>query len=172
MFAILKFLHSLARTLHSEGTPSQIAGGIALGAALGLTPLMSIHNALVLVLLCVINVSFGAGLLGMAVFAPVGFLLDPLFDRLGHWLLRDVSWLRPFWTWLDGQPVLAFSNLTNTVVLGSVVGWLILFLPIFIATRVAVVRYRVSLGEWFMKTRIYQALGATKVFDVYNWFRL
>jgi uncharacterized protein (TIGR03546 family) len=171
MIAILKFLHSLARTLHSDGTPAQIAGGIALGAALGLTPLTNLHNVLVLVALCIINVSFAAGLLGMAIFAPLGFMLDPLFDRLGHWLLTGVPALRPLFAWIDAQPVITFSNLTNTVVLGSLVVWLILFVPIFIAARIAVIRYRASLGDWFMKTRIYHALAATKVFDVYSWFR-
>src|SRR3954466_11847284 len=163
MLAILKFLQSLLKTLHSEGTPSQIAGGIALGASLGLTPLMNLHNALVLIALCVVNVSFGAGLLGMAIFAPFGFLLDPLFDRFGRWLLTDVHSLRPIFTWIDDQPILAFSNLTNTVVLGSFVAWLILFIPILLASRIAVIRYRASLGEWFMRTRIYHALAATQV---------
>src|SRR6185503_13729267 len=96
MLAILKFLQSLLKTLHSEGTPGQIAGGMALGAALGLTPIMNLHNAIVVVLLCVINVSFGAGLLAMALFVPIGFLLDPVFDRLGHWILTDVTSARPF----------------------------------------------------------------------------
>lgn len=171
MLAILKFLQSLLKTLHSEGTPGQIAGGIALGAALGLTPLMNLHNAVVIVLLCIFNVSFGAGLLGMAVFAPAGFLFDPLFDRIGHWILTDVTSLRPFFAWIDAQPVLAFTNFTNTVVLGSVVSWLVLFVPIFIASRIAVIRYRDTFGDWFMRTRIYHALGATRVLDVYNWFR-
>jgi uncharacterized protein (TIGR03546 family) len=171
MLAILKFLHSLAKTLHSEGTPGQIAGGIALGAALGLTPLMNLHNAIVVILLCIINVSFGSGLLGMAIFAPLGFILDPIFDRVGHWILTDVTSLRPFFAWIDAQPVLSYSNLTNTVVLGSLVSWLILFVPIFMAARVGVIKYRESLGEWFMKTRLYHALGATKILDVYSWFR-
>lgn len=171
MIALLKFLHSLVKTLHSDGTPAQIAGGVALGAALGLTPLMNLHNAIVLILLCIINVSFGAGLLAMVIFAPIGFLFDPLFDRIGHWLLTDVTSLRPFFSWIDTQPVLAFTNLTNTVVLGSLVAWLVLFVPIFIAARLAVIKYRVSFGEWFVKTRIYHALGASRVFDVYSWFR-
>jgi uncharacterized protein (TIGR03546 family) len=171
MLAILKFLHSLAKTLHSEGTPGQIAGGIALGAALGLTPLMNLHNAIVVILLCILNVSFGSGLLGMALFAPIGFMLDPIFDRVGHWILTDVTSLQPFFAWIDRQPVLAYTNLTNTVVLGSVVGWLVLFVPIFIAARIGVIKYRQSLGEWFMKTRLYHALGATRILDVYSWFR-
>ena len=171
MLAILKFLQSLLKTLHSEGTPGQIAGGIALGAALGLTPLMNLHNAFVVVLLCVINVSFGAGLLGMAVFTPIGFILDPIFDRLGHWILTDVTALRPFFAWIENQPVLAFTNFTNTVVLGSFVGWLLLFGPIFAAGHYAVIHYRKTFGDWFMRTRIYHALGATTILDVYSWFR-
>ena len=171
MLAILKFLQSLLKTLHSDGTPGQIAGGIALGAALGLTPLMNLHNAIVLVLLCIINVSFGAGILGMAIFAPIGFMLDPIFDRVGHWLLTDVTAFRPFFAWIEAQPILAFTNFTHTVVLGSVVGWLLLFVPIFVAAHYGVIHYRKSLGDWFMKTRIYHALGATKILDVYSWFR-
>jgi uncharacterized protein (TIGR03546 family) len=132
---------------------------------------MNMHNAVVLVALCVINVSFGAGLLGMAMFAPLGFIFDPLFDRLGYWMLTGVPSLRPAFVWIDTQPILAYSNLTNSVVLGSLVAWLVLFVPIFFAARWAVIKYRVSLGEWFMKTRVYHALGATRVFDVYSWFR-
>src|SRR5207237_1960721 len=106
MLAILKFLQSLLKTLHSEGTPGQIAGGIALGAALGLTPLMNLHNAVVIVLLCMINVSFASGLLGMAIFTPIGFILDPIFDRFGHWNLTDVTSLRPFLPLIQYQPEL------------------------------------------------------------------
>lgn len=170
MLVILKFLQSLIKTLHSEGTPTQIAGGIAIGAALGLTPLVNLHNVVILVALVMLNVSFGAGLLGMAIFAPVGFLLDPLFDRLGHWLLADVTSLRPLWTWLDNSPVFALSNLNNTVVVGSLFGWLVLFIPIFIVARIVVIKYRVSFGAWLHRTRLYNAIAASQVYNVYRWF--
>src|ERR1051325_7808525 len=110
MLIILKFLQSLVKTLHSDGTPTQIAGGIALGAALGLTPIMNLHNVVVIVLLAVLNVSFGAGMLAWGVFIPIGFMLDPIFDRVGDALLSMQS-LRPMWTWLDNAPVFGLSNL-------------------------------------------------------------
>src|SRR5690349_8776329 len=44
MLALLKLVQSIIKTLHSEGTPGQVAAGIALGAALGLTPLVNAHN--------------------------------------------------------------------------------------------------------------------------------
>src|SRR5690242_20413778 len=164
MLALLKFLQSLVKTLHSEGTPTQIALGVALGAALGLTPIANLHNLFVLFLLAVLNVSFGAGMLAWGVFVPIGFMLDPIFDRLGHWLLVDSGALRPMWTVWDNTPVLALTNFTNTVVLGSVVAWLVLFVPIYVASRLAVVRYRATLGERFRQSRLYKLVAASQLY--------
>ena len=171
MLALLKLLQSLVKTLHSEGTPAQIGLGIALGAALGLTPLVNVHNLLVLLLLAVLNVSFGAGILAWGVFVPVGFMLDPLFDRIGTWLLTDVQALRPLWTAWDNIPGLALTNFNNTVVLGSVVGWIVLFVPIYLASRHLVVRYRATLAERFRQSHLYRVFAATQAYNVYRWFR-
>ena len=42
---LLKLIQSLIKALHSEGTPGQLAAGLALGSILGLTPLWNLHNA-------------------------------------------------------------------------------------------------------------------------------
>jgi uncharacterized protein (TIGR03546 family) len=171
MLVILKFLQSLVKTLHSEGTPAQIGLGFALGAALGLTPLANAHNLVVIVLLALLNVSFGAGLLAMALFAPLGFLLDPLFDRIGHALLVGSPSLRPTWESLDNTPVLALTNLNNTVVLGSVGVWLALFVPIFALGLFGVKYYRATLGARVRETRLYHSIVASQAYNVYRWFR-
>jgi uncharacterized protein (TIGR03546 family) len=171
MLALLKLLQSLAKTLHSEGTPTQIGLGVARGAPVGLTPIANAHNLLVLVLLAVLNVSFGAGMLAWGIFVPVGFMLDPVFDRVGHWLLIDATSLRPLWTTWDNTPVLALTNFDNTVVLGSVVVWLALFVPLWLASRFAVVRYRVTVGERVRQSHFYKVLSASSLYNVYRWFR-
>jgi uncharacterized protein (TIGR03546 family) len=171
MLALLKLLQSLIKTLHSDGTPAQIGLGVALGAALGLTPIANLHNLLIVLLLAVLNVSFGAGMLAWGVFVPVGFMLDPVFDRIGHWLLIDATSLRPMWTTWDNTPVLALTNFNNTVVLGSVIGWLVLFLPIYLASRFAVVHYRATLGERLRQSQFYKLVSASQLYNVYRWFR-
>ena len=171
MLTLLKLVRSLFRTLHSDGSPAQIAVGVALGAALGLTPIVNAHNLLVLLLLAVLNVSFAAGMFAWALFVPVGFLLDPVFDRIGHWLLTDVPSLRSLWTAMDNTPGLALTNFNNTVVLGSVVGWLALFVPIYALAHLGVVRYRATVGERVRQSRAYQALRASQLYNVYTWFR-
>lgn len=171
MLTLLKLLRSLFKTLHSDGSPGQIAFGMALGAALGLTPIANIHNLLIVVLLAVLNVSFAAGLLAWAVFVPVGFLLDPVFNRVGRLFLVDLEGLRPLWTVWDNTPVLALTNFNNTVVLGSLVVWIVLFIPIYYAARVGVVRYRATIGARVKNSRAYKLLEASQVYNVYRWFR-
>jgi uncharacterized protein (TIGR03546 family) len=170
MFTLLKLLQSLVKTLHSDGTPGQIAAGVALGAALGLTPIANVHNVVIFLLLAVLNVSFGAGLFAWALFVPVGFLLDPLFDRIGRLLLVEAAALRPLWTTWDNTPGLALTNFNNTVVLGSVVGWLVLALPIFVAARIGVIRYRATIGQRVRRTALYKAITASRAYNVYRWF--
>ena len=171
MLTLLKLLQSLVKTLHSEGTPGQVAAGIALGAALGLTPLVNVHNLLIAALILVLNVSVGGALLGWAMFLPLGFLLDPMFDRIGRQLLLDAPALTPMWTAWFNAPVLPYTNFNNTIVLGSLVTWIAFSFPIFFAARYGVARYRATLGERVRRSRFYQAVTASKAYNVYTWFR-
>ena len=170
MLALLKFIQSLVKTLHSEGTPGQIAAGMALGAALGLTPLMSLQNFAIFCLLFVLNVSFGAALLAWGLATPLGFLCDPLFDRIGSALLENEA-LRPLWTTLTNIPIVPFTNFNNSVTLGSFVVWAALFLPMYFGFRYLVIRYRVTLGEKVRRSKLWKAIAASQLYNVYRWFR-
>ena len=72
---------------------------------------------------------------------------------------------------LDNMPFMPLTNFNNTVVLGSVVAWLVLFVPIWLVATRAVVAYRATLGEKVRQTRVYQAVTASKAYNVYTWFR-
>jgi uncharacterized protein (TIGR03546 family) len=171
MFTLLKLLQSLVKTLHSDGTPGQVAAGIALGASLGLTPLINVHNLVVVALICVFNVSVGGALLGWALFVPLGFALDPVFHRVGRELLVGTPALVDTWTTWFNAPVVPYTNFNNTIVLGSVTVWLVLAVPIYFAARYAVVRYRATIGERVRQSRFYQAVTASRAYNVYSWFR-
>jgi uncharacterized protein (TIGR03546 family) len=170
MLGLLKLIQSIIKTLHSAGTPGQVAAGMALGSALGLTPLMNLHNLVVFSLLVLLNVSFGGGMLGWMLFVPFGFLLDPVFDGLGFRLLTAPG-LRPLWTDLTNTPIVPYTNFNNTVVLGSFVGWLVLAVPIFFAARYGVAKYRATIGERVRQSRFYRAVTASQVYNLYKMFR-
>ncbi len=171
MFTLLKLLQSLFRALHSEGTPQQVAAGFALGAALGLTPLASLHNLAIVAAVFLLRVSVPGAILGWLILLPMGFLLDPLFDAVGSALLLDAGQLRPLWTGIYNTPVLSLSSVNNTVVLGSLVGWLAVALPIYFLARAGVSRYRATLAPRIERSRAVRAVKATKLYNLYRWFQ-
>src|SRR5688572_30080746 len=130
MYWIIKLVQSLVKALNSEGTPGQVAAGMAMGACLGLTPLLNLHNLLIVAAILFFRVSVPGAMLGWFIFTPVGFLLDPAFDALGRTMLIDRSDLEPIWGAAYNAPLIALANPTNTIVLGSFVGWMILAIPI------------------------------------------
>ena len=138
----------LLKHLHSDDTPGQVGAGLALGAILGLTPLLNLHNVVVLIFIIMLRVSFSGALLGWLLFTPLGFAFDPLFDALGHRLLLETPALTGMWTTLYNTPVVPLTNFNNTVVLGSLVVALALFLPLNALGRFGVRRYRAAVQVW------------------------
>jgi uncharacterized protein (TIGR03546 family) len=170
MLTILKLLQSLFKTLHSEGTPGQVAAGIMLGAGIGLTPLLSAHNLVLFAAIVLLNVSFGGGMLGLALFTPLGFVLDPLFDRVGLALLSAPA-LRGLWTDWYNIPLVPYTNFNNSVTLGSFVVWLATMVPIFFLARWGIARYRATYGQRVMNSKFMKGLKASKAYNIYTWFR-
>lgn len=169
---LLRLLQKLVKALNSEGTPGQVAAGLVLGAAWGLTPLVNLHNLLVLVAAMLLSVSFPAVMLGWVLFTPVGFILDPIFDSIGTALLSRVPGLVPTWTVLYNLPVIPLSNYNNSVVLGSLVGWVVSAVPLYFLARYGVVQYRARLLAKVERLKIVKAVKASKLYTVYTWFRV
>ena len=167
---LLKFLYDLVRALNSDGTPGQVAMGMALGLAFGLTPLVSLHNLVVLAVAMLTTVSFPGVFLGWAIALPLGFLLDPVFDRVGMALLMSDA-LAPVFIWIVNTPVVALSRLNNTIVLGSVVVWLLTLIPMYFLFNVLVTRYRADVYAHVRKWRVVQLLKTSKLWSLYRMFQ-
>ena len=171
MYTLIKLIQSLVKALNSEGTPGQVAAGISMGACLGLTPLLNLHNLLIVAAILFFRVSVPGAMLGWFIFTPVGFLLDPVFDSIGRALLLDASTLEGVWATAYNAPVVALANPTNTIVVGSLVGWAVLAVPIFFLARAGVARYRRTIYERYKDHKFFRALRASKVYNVYQMFR-
>lgn len=171
MYWFVKFVQSLAKALNSEGTPGQVAAGIAMGACVGLTPMLSLHNLLIVGVIFFFRVSVPGAMLGWMIFTPAGFALDPLFDRIGTTLIAETEALREVWVTLYNTPVIALGNPTNTIVAGSFVFWLVAAVPIFFLARLLIARYRATIYARYKDHRFFKALRASKVYSAYRLFR-
>ena len=159
------------KALNSEGTPGQVAAGLAVGACLGLTPLISLHNLLIVGAIFFFRVSVPGATLGWLIFTPLGFALDPLFHSIGTVLIAETPALAGLWSGLYNAPFLALGNPTNTIVVGSLVFWVASVYPLYLLMRWGVARYRATIYERYKDARVFRALRASKVYNVYRLFR-
>ncbi|MCF8721668.1 TIGR03546 family protein [Nitrospina gracilis] len=133
----------ILKALNSNQRPWQISVALVLGAVAGLTPLLSLHNLVVLLLAFFLNVNFGMFLLSLAGCTLFAFLLDPLFHQIGYALLTAEG-LHGFWTQFFSCPIFLLGNLNNTIVMGSLVVSLGLGLPLIFVLNKLIVKYRLA----------------------------
>ena len=98
-------------------------------------------------------------------------MLDPVFDRLGALLLTDTGMLSPVWHMLYNVPVFPLTDFNNTIVLGSLVGWTVLALPIFVGARAGVSAYRAHLYERLRQSKFVRAVQTSKLYSLYRMVR-
>lgn len=167
MFLILKYVAKLLKALSSEASPNQLAGGFILGMIIGLTPVLSVHNLVILVLIIILKVNIGMAILAFLIFSGIAYLADPLFHSFGIWILENDG-LQDTWTSMYNNELWAITKFYNTVVIGSFISALVLCVPMFPLTKVGVVQYRKHIHEKVMKTKFAKALKGTKLYSVYQ----
>jgi uncharacterized protein (TIGR03546 family) len=163
----LKILASFFKALNEKASPRAIAGGLALGAIIGLTPKGSFHNAFVVILIFLLPVNKSASLVSAGIFTLCSYLGDPLFNAIGEALLT-ASALAPLWTSLYNTPVIPWTRFNNTLVLGSLLFSLFIFYPLFWGTVRFVVAYRERVVAVASKWKIVQVLRVSKFYALYE----
>jgi uncharacterized protein (TIGR03546 family) len=166
----LRLIAKIFRILNAEATPTQIAGAVALGMIIGLTPTFSLHNIVVVFLILVIKVNLTAAILSMFAFDLIGYGVDPLSDWLGYTILTSTA-LRPLWIEAYNAAIIPFTRFNNTIVMGSLVISLILLVPIFLLTKYGVERYRSDLAAKFQQWRIVKAVKMSRFYKYYQTYR-
>jgi len=163
----LSLASRVVKVLRSADSPAQVGWGFALGTIPGLTPVWTLHNALVLLLICILKVNITAALLGWGVYSLFAWLLDPLFDALGYLVLVKVPALQPLWTWLYNVPIAPLTRFNNTVVMGSLLVALIALVPNYALFKWFVQRFRQSWGEKIGSWKVTQALRGNSLVQFY-----
>ncbi len=163
----LKILVSFLKALNEKASPRALAGGLALGAVIGWTPKGSLHNVVIVLLIFLLPVNKSASLVAVAVFSLFSYLFDPVFSRIGEFLLTLPS-LRGFWTACYNTPVLPWTRFNNTLVLGSLISALLLFAPTFIVSARLVKTYRERVIAVASKWKLFQLMKVSKLYLLYE----
>lgn len=159
-------LAKLLKALNSESEPGQISLAFVLGMFIGLTPLMTPHNLVILLLALMLRVNLSGFFLAWAAFSGIAYLFDPLFGLTGEYLLTH-SALQAFWTELYNSTAWRLTQFNNTIVAGSMALSLGLAIPLFFISQILIKNYRQRLQAWIEKTRIGQFIKASKLYKIY-----
>jgi len=167
----LELLAKLFKILRAEDTPNQIASGFVLGMIIGLTPFMTLHNMIIILLIAILKVNIGSAVFAFIICSGLAYLFDPLFHSLGYFLLVDLSFMQSTWTALYNFPVIALSRYNNTVVIGSLAVSLLLFIPMFPAVKYFVKYYREKIDPRLQKLKIVQVIKGSNFYTIYEKIR-
>jgi uncharacterized protein (TIGR03546 family) len=166
-FAMVNYIFKLIKVLQSDVHPGQISLGFALGMIPGLTPVSSPHNLLVLLALLFLRANLSAAVVSWVFFSVLAYGLDPLFNRLGLFLLTGIGSLQGFWTSLYNAPLVPYTRFNNSVVLGSLVFSLLAFYPVYRGGCLMVLKYRETFLERLNRWRVVQIIKAS---SLYKWY--
>lgn len=171
---MIRIVAKVLKVLNSESEPGQISLALCLAMVAGLTPFLGIHNLLVILLVLLLRVNLSTFLLGLAAFSGIAYILDPLFHYMGLAILTADS-LQDLWTSLYNSTFWRLTRFNNSILMGSFLFALILFVPLYIAANFAIRQYRRRVLEWVKKTRLMQALAASRFYSLYQsasgWWR-
>ena len=164
---MLRLIAKLLKVLNSETEPAQVSLSFSFAMVAGLTPLTSLHNILVLFMVCIFRANLSAFLLGLLAFTGIAYILDPLFNHIGLALLT-ASALTPLWTSLYNLTLFRLENFNDSIVMGSLVFSLVLFIPMYFLSNYLVVRYREHFLRWIEKSRLMKFFMASKLYNIYK----
>lgn len=167
---MLTALIKILRILHSEADPSQISLALALAMAVGFLPFFSPINLIFLFFVMVLRVNYASFLLGTAFFSGIGYLFDPIFNAVGLFVLTSGA-LRGLWTALYNSTFFRLIDFNNTIVMGSLVTALLLFVPLLLALNYLIRKYREHILKWVEKSRVMQAFKASDLYHKYKTYR-
>ncbi len=163
---MISLLAKLLSILNSENSPRQIAIAIAFALIVGLTPMFSLHNLVLVFFLFIFKVNLSSFFFALVIFSGFSFALSSSFNHLGELLLTQPS-LQAFWASLYQFELFKLAHLHHTVTLGSLFISLALCFPCYFLSHFLIVKYRAYLRLFINKFKVIQSLKASRFYGYY-----
>ncbi|MFT5758832.1 MAG: hypothetical protein ACI9LM_003580 [Alteromonadaceae bacterium] len=163
---MLTLLVKLFQALNSESSTRQISLAIALGLIIGLSPLFTLHNVIILFVVLMIRVNLGAFILAVGVFKGLSYLLTPLILLVGESLLNS-SMLYGLFDTLYQLSLFKLAHWHNTYTLGAFILGAILAFPTYFISRYLIENYRLHIQDFIDQFGIVKALKTSRFYRLY-----
>ncbi len=164
---MLNLIAEVLNILNSETEPRQISLAVCFAMIMGITPLLSLHNLFVLFCVLALRVNLATFLFTCPLVAGIGYIIDPILHQIGMAALT-AEFLEEFWTTLYNNPVFRLERFNNSVVMGSLIFSIIMFVPCYFLSNYLILRYREKFLAWVEQTKLMKILKASKLYGVYQ----
>ncbi len=173
---MISLIVKLLKGLNDNSHPGEIAHAASCGLVLGLMPKDNILWYLIFILFLFLRINKGAFLLIIMLGSLLPIFLDPLFDTIGYTVLT-IEAIAPFMATFLNIPIMAYTKLNNSIVMGSLLFGIVAYAPMYLLGRAFVLVWRKKLSpilannklvKGFMKTpiisKIYKAYSKVEAF--------
>jgi uncharacterized protein (TIGR03546 family) len=143
--------------ISSNTHPSEIAHAFACGILLGFMPKDNLLWYAVFIMLYFVRIQKSVYTLMFMLGSLLAPLLDPMFDKVGWWILTQQS-AEPVYRWLLNVPFVAFTKFNNTIVMGSLASGVVLYIPLYLLSRLFTMLWRKYAMPAIYKWRIIDIL--------------
>lgn len=127
---LFELFFNFRKALKTKDTVRQLAYGVAFGMVLGLIPKGNLIAILIPVVVFSFRVNLGTAMLAAISFSFLAMTLDPFSHRVGVMFLKAPA-LASFWTAIYQWPLVPWTKINNTVVLGNLVLGFVSFYPTY-----------------------------------------
>ncbi len=129
----IKQLLSLRKAILGRANPSELAWGLAIGLAIGLVPKGNLISLLLIGTAVSLRINHGMVALSAVAFSFMAAQFDPITHQMGAGILQDPQVRMQLDRWW-GAPLVPWTDLNNTVVMGSTVLAMIGMIPAFVVS--------------------------------------
>ena len=164
---MLTLLVKLFNALNLESSSRQIALAISLGFMVGLSPLFTFHNILLLLIVLFIRVNIASFILSVGFFSGLSYLFSGVIVQWGEYLLTNEH-LNGLFTTLYQFDLFKLAHFHHTYTLGAIVLGFLLALPIYFLSNYLIQKYRIHIKDFFDQLPIIKALKASKLYRLYS----
>lgn len=159
---MLKVLIKFFKALNSNRHPGEIAHAVCCGLILGFLPKTNLSWYIMTFLFLFLRINKGTLTLLTLAFSFLAPVFDSLFDEIGYKILM---WgpVSSFMASALEFPGFHFLKLNNTIVMGSLVSSIVLYLPVYGFSRLFIYAWRRWLVPGLRKTKAVQLLSKMKL---------
>lgn len=155
---MLKKIMQLLKSLNANTHPGEIAHAVSIGIILGFVPKGNLLWIFLSVFFLFIRINKGALFLITLLATAIAPSMDNLFDSLGYWILTLPN-LSPFFSSILEIPFVAFTSFNDSIVMGSLAFSLIIYIPIYVFSRIFIRLWRNSLLPKIVTIPLFKKMG-------------